>query len=120
VGGGGGRKAKIIAFHSQQSTEKSRTFVVRQARRVQALINTFLGRHHCEQGWVQKLVYTVIEKGLILVTPPSYPKYSGLCPYNPSAKEVEGLEVFLYERDHNFELFSNIQDQNLKVITYSG
>jgi hypothetical protein len=35
--------------------------------------------------------------------------------------EVGGLEVFLYEAAHNFELFSNIQDQNLKKLkTYCG
>jgi hypothetical protein len=37
----------------------------------------------------------------------------GLCPCkNQSAKEVGGLEVFLYEVAQNFELFSHIQDQN--------
>jgi hypothetical protein len=30
------------------------------------------------------------------------------------SKKVGGLEVFLYEAYHNFELFSNIQDQNKK------
>jgi hypothetical protein len=34
------------------------------------------------------------------------------CPYDPSAKEVGGLEVFLNEAAKNFALFSNIQDQN--------
>jgi hypothetical protein len=37
-------------------------------------------------------------------------KDSGLCPYNPSAKEVGGLDGFLYEATQNFEVFSNIQD----------
>ncbi len=37
-----------------------------------------------------------------------------MCPYNPAAEELGGLEVFLYEAAQNFELFSNIQDQNLK------
>jgi hypothetical protein len=32
--------------------------------------------------------------------------------YNPSAKEVGGLKVSLYEAAQNFELFSNIQDKN--------
>ncbi len=36
----------------------------------------------------------------------------GLCPYNPSAEEVGGLEVFLYEATQNFKLFSTIRDQN--------
>jgi hypothetical protein len=30
--------------------------------------------------------------------------------YNPSAKEVGGLDGFLYEVAQNFEVFSNIQD----------
>jgi hypothetical protein len=37
-------------------------------------------------------------------------KDSGLCLYNPSAKEVGGLDGFLYEAAQNFEVFSNIQD----------
>jgi hypothetical protein len=41
-------------------------------------------------------------------------KDCGLCPFNLSAEEVGGLELFLYETAQNFELFSNIQDQNLK------
>jgi hypothetical protein len=36
------------------------------------------------------------------------------CTLNPSAKEVGGLEVFLYEPAQDFELHLNIQDQNLK------
>jgi hypothetical protein len=40
-------------------------------------------------------------------------KDCGLCPYSPSAKEVGGLKVSLYEAAQNFELFSNIQDKNL-------
>ncbi len=43
-------------------------------------------------------------------------KHCGLTPYNPSAEEVGGLEVFLNEGTLNFELFSNIQDQNYKII----
>jgi hypothetical protein len=39
-------------------------------------------------------------------------KHCGLYPYNPSADEVGGLEVFLHEVAQNFELFSDIQDQN--------
>ncbi len=35
-------------------------------------------------------------------------KDCGLCPYNPSAEEVGGLDGFLYEAAHNFEVFSNI------------
>ncbi len=34
----------------------------------------------------------------------------GLCPYNPSAEEVGGLDRFLYEAAQKFEVFSNIQD----------
>jgi hypothetical protein len=30
-----------------------------------------------------------------------------LCPYNPSAEEVGGLDGFLYEEAQNFEGFSN-------------
>jgi hypothetical protein len=41
-------------------------------------------------------------------------KDSCLCTNNPSAKEVGGLEVFLYEPAQDFELDLNIQDQNLK------
>jgi hypothetical protein len=37
-------------------------------------------------------------------------KDCSLYPYNPSAKEVGGLEVFLYEAAQKFKLFSNIQD----------
>jgi hypothetical protein len=33
-----------------------------------------------------------------------------LCPYNPSAEEVRGLDGFLYEAAKNFEVFSNMQD----------
>jgi hypothetical protein len=44
----------------------------------------------------------------------------GLCPYNPSAEQVGGLEVFLNEAAKNFELFSNMQSQNSKSKTYSG
>jgi hypothetical protein len=40
-----------------------------------------------------------------------------LCTYNPSAEEVEGLEVFLYEAAQNFELFLNIKkSKNQKSI----
>jgi hypothetical protein len=42
-------------------------------------------------------------------------KDCGLCPYNPSAEDVGGLEVYLHEAAQNFELFSNIKDQNYKV-----
>jgi hypothetical protein len=38
-----------------------------------------------------------------------------LCPYKPSAEEVGGLELFLYEAAQNFEFFSNIQDQNKNI-----
>jgi hypothetical protein len=37
-------------------------------------------------------------------------KDCGLCPYNPSAEEVGGLDGFLYEAAQNFEVFSNMQD----------
>ncbi len=37
-----------------------------------------------------------------------------MTPYNPSAEEVVGLELFLYEVAQNFELCSKIKDQNLK------
>jgi hypothetical protein len=44
-----------------------------------------------------------------------------LCSYNPSAEEVGGfVDVFLYGAAQNFELFSNITDQNKKSETYSG
>jgi hypothetical protein len=36
------------------------------------------------------------------------------------AEEVGRFKVFLYEAAQNFELFSNIQDQNSKSKTYSG
>jgi hypothetical protein len=36
-------------------------------------------------------------------------------PITPSVEEVGGLELFLYEAAQNFELFSIIQDQNLKI-----
>jgi hypothetical protein len=36
-------------------------------------------------------------------------KGCGLCPYNPSAKEVREVERFLYESAQNFEVFSNIK-----------
>ncbi len=36
------------------------------------------------------------------------------CPYNLSAEEVGGIEVFLNEADQNLDHFSNIQDQNVK------
>jgi hypothetical protein len=36
-------------------------------------------------------------------------KDCGLCPYNPSAKEVREVERFLYESAQDFEVFSNIQ-----------
>jgi hypothetical protein len=39
-------------------------------------------------------------------------KDCGLCPYNPSAEEVGGLDGFLYEAAQNFEVFSNSQDYN--------
>ncbi len=39
-------------------------------------------------------------------------KVYGLCPYNPSAEEVGRLDVSLYEAAHNFEILSNIWDQN--------
>jgi hypothetical protein len=39
-------------------------------------------------------------------------KDSSLRPNNPSDKEVGGLDGFLYEVAQNFEVFSNIQDQN--------
>ncbi len=32
-------------------------------------------------------------------------KDCGLCPHNPSAKEVGGLDGFLYEATQNFEVF---------------
>jgi hypothetical protein len=41
-------------------------------------------------------------------------KDCGSCLNHPSAKEVKGLDVFLYEMAQNFELFSYIQDQNKK------
>ncbi len=41
-------------------------------------------------------------------------KDSCLCTHNPSAKEVGGLKVFLYEPAPDFELHLKIQDQNLK------
>ncbi len=36
-------------------------------------------------------------------------KDCGLCPYNRSAEEVGGLDVFLYEAAQNFEVLSNIK-----------
>jgi hypothetical protein len=41
-----------------------------------------------------------------------------LCPFNPSAKEVGGLEVFLYEAAQNLELFQifKIKIKNQKPI----
>jgi hypothetical protein len=35
-------------------------------------------------------------------------KIAVCAPYNPSAEEVGGLDVFLSEAAQNFELFSNI------------
>ncbi len=37
-------------------------------------------------------------------------KDCGLCPYNPSAEVVGGLDGFLYEAVRKFEVFSNFQD----------
>jgi hypothetical protein len=37
-------------------------------------------------------------------------KDRGLCLYNLSAEEVEGLDEFLYEAAQNFEVVSNIHD----------
>jgi hypothetical protein len=42
-------------------------------------------------------------------------KDRGLWPYNPWSQQGGWLEAFLYEAAQNFELFSNIQDQNKKI-----
>jgi hypothetical protein len=39
-------------------------------------------------------------------------KVYGLCSYYPSAEEVGGVDVSLYEAAQNFEIFSNMQDQS--------
>ncbi len=39
-------------------------------------------------------------------------KIRGLCTYNPWSQQGGWLEAFLYEAAQNFEVFSNIQDQN--------
>jgi hypothetical protein len=36
-------------------------------------------------------------------------------PNNPSAEEEGGLDGFLFEAAQKFEVFSNIQDLNLKI-----
>jgi hypothetical protein len=42
-------------------------------------------------------------------------KDRGLCPYNPWSQQVGGLDAFLYEAAQNFEVFSNFQNQKLKI-----
>jgi hypothetical protein len=41
---------------------------------------------------------------------PVWREDNGLCPYNPSAEEVGGLDRFLYNAAQNVEVFQNIHD----------
>jgi hypothetical protein len=63
------------------------------------------------------LTVTVIQRAI--VDSPAFLEHGsadhGLCPYNPCAELEGGLEAFLYEAAHNFEVFSNIQNYNLNI-----
>jgi hypothetical protein len=68
--------------------------------------------------WDVRILQTLCSRAVIqrkIVDSPAFLyRFAGkdCCLCNPSAEEVGGLEVFLYEPAQNFELFSNIQNQN--------
>jgi hypothetical protein len=47
-------------------------------------------------------------------------KYRGLSTWKPCSKQAGGWFPFLHEEAQNFELISNIQDQNNNLKTHRG